>query len=52
MMNVGAIFGHSFLSSESCSGIKILNIEPYDEDERTGYLRYVQVQHVFSLNKS
>ncbi|KAI3515579.1 hypothetical protein L1887_14480 [Cichorium endivia] len=24
-------------------GIKILNIEPYDEDERTGYLRYVQM---------
>ncbi|GKD88427.1 uncharacterized RNA methyltransferase [Tanacetum coccineum] len=23
--------------------IKILNIEPYDEDERTGYLRYVQM---------
>ncbi|KAD7479598.1 hypothetical protein E3N88_02734 [Mikania micrantha] len=25
------------------SGIKILHIDPYDEDERTGYLRYVQV---------
>nr|XP_043632464.1 uncharacterized RNA methyltransferase pc1998 [Erigeron canadensis] len=24
-------------------GIKILNIEPYDEDEQTGYLRYVQM---------
>ncbi|XP_052624534.1 uncharacterized protein LOC111889097 [Lactuca sativa] len=24
-------------------GIKILNIDPYDEDERTGYLRYVQM---------
>ncbi|KAD7479640.1 hypothetical protein E3N88_02776 [Mikania micrantha] len=25
------------------SGIKILHIDPYDEDERTGYLRYVQM---------
>ncbi|GJS22518.1 S-adenosyl-L-methionine-dependent methyltransferases superfamily protein, partial [Tanacetum coccineum] len=28
-------------------GIKILNIEPYDEDERTGYLRYVQEKGEF-----
>lgn len=24
-------------------GIKELNVEPYDEDDRTGHLRYVQV---------
>lgn len=32
--------------------MKILNIDPYDEDERTGYLRYVQVQYVFILNEA
>ncbi|KAI3722214.1 hypothetical protein L2E82_33244 [Cichorium intybus] len=34
---------HNVVDIPDCKGIKILNIEPYDEDERTGYLRYVQM---------
>ncbi|KAI3793881.1 hypothetical protein L1987_36504 [Smallanthus sonchifolius] len=34
---------HNVVDIPDCKGIKILNIDPYDEDERTGYLRYVQM---------
>ncbi|KAK9061670.1 hypothetical protein SSX86_018853 [Deinandra increscens subsp. villosa] len=43
LLRKGLLFRCFFCLALHFSGIKILNIDPYDEDERTGYLRYVQM---------